>query len=279
MNRVLEKTVDGSPSAVVTQAIEAAGDAPIMALPSIPLVRAAISAVEGISPGETIRLVAPERVMKAIRDEFGTAGQLATLVEQEAIAFRVGDEADVGAYLASESGYTSFTGARAIGDEEPPVIGLAGDDANTSATLHEQAEALWEAADEFRLRTPPLGPAIEGLGEEVGEGIMDDLEEVLASDRTARMVGTDVDVAIVLALLTARNSGVLYDLGNWAENFRVASKATFSRKKGRLEDLGLIETEKVHQEVGRPRQRLVLSDDLEGLGPVELVTTADSVLD
>jgi DNA-binding MarR family transcriptional regulator len=48
------------------------------------------------------------------------------------------------------------------------------------------------------------------------------------------------------------------------EDTGVASKATFSRVKTRLEDRDLIETEKVPIDVGRPRLRLVLvPDDLE----------------
>uniref|UniRef100_UPI001E507812 transcriptional regulator TbsP domain-containing protein n=1 Tax=Halegenticoccus soli TaxID=1985678 RepID=UPI001E507812 len=39
------------------------------------------------------------------------------------------------------------------------------------------------------------------------------------------------------------------------------SKATFSRTKTRLEDMGLIDTEKVPIDVGRPRLRLKLGDD------------------
>ncbi|WP_256370423.1 DUF5821 family protein [Halorubrum sp. SD690R] len=42
----------------------------------------------------------------------------------------------------------------------------------------------------------------------------------------------------------------------------MASKATFSRAKSALEDAGLIETEKVPLDIGRPRLRLIATDEL-----------------
>ena len=53
----------------------------------------------------------------------------------------------------------------------------------------------------------------------------------------------------------------LYDISRWGEDTGVASKATFSRTKTRLEDRGLIDTTKVPIDVGRPRLRLLLGDE------------------
>uniref|UniRef100_UPI001E4BF87B transcriptional regulator TbsP domain-containing protein n=1 Tax=Halegenticoccus soli TaxID=1985678 RepID=UPI001E4BF87B len=57
------------------------------------------------------------------------------------------------------------------------------------------------------------------------------------------------------------------------------SKATFSRTKTRLEDMGLIDTEKVPIDVGRPRLRLKLGDDrLRQAGAGDLAGVAQSLL-
>jgi hypothetical protein len=54
---------------------------------------------------------------------------------------------------------------------------------------------------------------------------------------------------------------LLYDISKWGEDVGLASKATFSRTKTDLEEAGVVATEKVPIEVGRPRLRLRLGDD------------------
>jgi len=67
----------------------------------------------------------------------------------------------------------------------------------------------------------------------------------------------DISVAIVAA---AHSGALLNDLSTWAEEVGLASAATFSRRKKNLEDAGIIYTEKVPIEIGRPKQRLKLSN-------------------
>ena len=65
---------------------------------------------------------------------------------------------------------------------------------------------------------------------------------------------------MIALLVAARNEVLLYDISKWGEDVGIASKATFSRTKSRLEDAGVITTEKVPIDVGRPRLRLQLGD-------------------
>ena len=59
----------------------------------------------------------------------------------------------------------------------------------------------------------------------------------------------------------------------------MASKATFSRTKTRLEERGLIETEKVPIDVGRPRLRLLLGEErLREADAEELASVARELL-
>jgi len=60
----------------------------------------------------------------------------------------------------------------------------------------------------------------------------------------------------------------------------IASKATtFSRTKTKLEDMGLIDTEKVPIDVGRPRLRLKIGDErLSEADNGQLATVAQSIL-
>src|SRR5699024_2222448 len=66
---------------------------------------------------------------------------------------------------------------------------------------------------------------------------------------------------VELCLLAgAAHEVMLYNLSNWGEEVGVASRATFSRTKIRLEDAEILATEKVPIAVGRPRQRLLLGE-------------------
>ena len=67
-----------------------------------------------------------------------------------------------------------------------------------------------------------------------------------------------VDMSLFVA---AKHELLLYDISKWGEEVGVASKATFSRAKTNLEESGLIETEKVPIDVGRPRLRLLFGED------------------
>jgi hypothetical protein len=80
-------------------------------------------------------------------------------------------------------------------------------------------------------------------------------------------------------LVAARNNVQLYDISKWGEDVGLASKATFSRAKTTLEDKGLIDTESVAIDVGRPRLRLLLGDErLADADNDELATVAQSLL-
>lgn len=46
-------------------------------------------------------------------------------------------------------------------------------------------------------------------------------------------------------LVVAKNEELLYDISKWGKDAGVASKATFSRMKQQLEEMGLVNTEKV----------------------------------
>lgn len=100
--------------------------------------------------------------------------------------------------------------------------------------------------------------------------LLDQMEQIVDSDtrheferliEAARIENMgaldDISVAIVAA---AHSGALLNDLSNWAEEVGLASAATFSRRKQKLEDADVIYTERVPIEVGRPKQRLKLSD-------------------
>ena len=79
--------------------------------------------------------------------------------------------------------------------------------------------------------------------------------------------------------MAARNEVLLYDISRWGEDVGIASKATFSRTKTRLEDHDLIDTEKVPIDVGRPRLRLQLGQQrLRDADPAEFLAIVQDEL-
>ena len=90
---------------------------------------------------------------------------------------------------------------------------------------------------------------------------------------------SEVDEVVISLLAAASNEQLLYDISTWGERVGVASRATFSRKKSTLEEHGVIETEKVPIDVGRPRLRLLFGDErLHEADTDELVGVAGSML-
>jgi len=102
---------------------------------------------------------------------------------------------------------------------------------------------------------------------------------VLSSLQTARGDGEGLDEVTISLLVAARNGELLYDISEVGRDIGLAARATFSRTKTTLEDMGLIDTEKVPIDVGRPRLRLMLGDErLEDASTDELASVAQSLL-
>ena len=110
---------------------------------------------------------------------------------------------------------------------------------------------------------------METLEADIGPDAAADFETVLDSLETARGDGEGLDEVTISLLVAAKNGELLYDISKWGEDVGVASKATFSRTKTQLEDNGLLDTEKVPIDVGRPRLRLLLGDSRLGEADAE----------
>ncbi|MFB6071603.1 MAG: transcriptional regulator TbsP [Halobacterium sp.] len=220
-----------------------------------------------------VRLLAAEDVLKDVMDDFIVASQTANLVEAGDLELRVLADDARSSMLVTEDRTVALVEAGGL------VGGLATDDAEFATTAFDAVSEDWEGADEYSLRTPAIDRVRQTLEEDIGPDVEDDFEGVLASLETARGDGDGLDEVTVSLLVAAKNRELLYDISKWGEDVGIASKATFSRTKTKLEDLGLIDTEKVPIDVGRPRLRLKLSDErLEDASASELANTAQSAL-
>jgi hypothetical protein len=202
----------------------------------------------------TVNVVADNRLLKDVMGDFLVAGDAADLVADGTLTLRELDEdVDNTLLVAEDALYAVVTATDAVG-----ALAAAEDDFLGDA--YETYAALWERSEPFNLRTPPLSRVRETMEEQIGEAVRDDFDTVLASLDAARGDGDGLDEVTISLLVAAKNEALLYDISKWGEDVGIASKATFSRTKTRLEDMGIIDTEKVPIDVGRPRLRLKFAE-------------------
>ncbi|WP_435147015.1 transcriptional regulator TbsP [Halobaculum sp. P14] len=242
--------------------------------PSAQVVRALIDiAADRDGDLPTLDVVADERLLKDVMDDFLVAADAADLVDAGDLTLRNLDEDADNTILVGEDELYALVTA---GDY---VAALAADDDSFIADAHETYREVWADADQFNLRTPALSRVRETLSDEISDEVRADFDGVLQSLEAARGDGDGLDEVTISLLVAAKNDVLLYDISKWGEDAGIASKATFSRTKTRLEDMGLIDTEKVPIDVGRPRLRLKLGDDrLRGADAGELASVAQSML-
>ena len=219
------------------------------------------------------RLLVREDVLKWLRDNFVLASTAAELLAADTLAVRSATERLDGMLLVTEETVVSLL----TPDDEHSAALVTGDEEFVE-TARERWNSRWEEGEEFDLRTPAYTRVLDSLGEEFGSEMKSDFRTVLESVENMDEGGEWDEVGLSL-LVAAKHEQLLYDISRWGEDVGVASKATFSRTKTQLEEQGLIDTEKVPIDVGRPRLRLVLGEErLREADTEELASVARELL-
>jgi hypothetical protein len=203
----------------------------------------------------TLRVVADESILKDVVDDFIVASNAADLVDEGVLSLKTGIGTEKNSLVVTKRSVLSLVTT----DER--VAALATDDEAFVDSAYESYTAAWEQASAFNLRTPSISVVRGSLETDISPEVRTDFDTVLSSLQTARGNGQGLDEVTISLLVAAKNDVLLYDISKWGEDIGIASKATFSRTKTKLEDMGLIDTEKVPIDVGRPRLRLKLGDD------------------
>jgi hypothetical protein len=252
-------------------AFEGASGEIYLVAPPRDTVEAAIEVLDDVDD-VTVRLLVGERVLKDVLDDFLVASLAADLIDAGRLELRSGESGSNTLLVGGDR----VLAVVAAGDR---VAGLATEDGEFVERAVEEYADAWEAAEPYNLRTPAISRVRSSLRDSIGPEVADDFEGVLGSLETARGNGDGLDEVTISLLVAAKNEELLYDISKWGEDVGIASKATFSRTKTRLEEMGLVDTEKVPIDVGRPRLRLVLGDDrLRDASPDELASVAQSLL-
>jgi hypothetical protein len=230
--------------------------------------------VEVLAPDSPpVRLLADPSVLKDVMDDFLVASRAATHVEADVLDVRTHEDV-TNALVGTDAAIVAIV----HGTER--IAGLVTSDEAFVDDASDRLSLAWESAETHGLRTPSLERVRETLEAELGEATADDFDAVLSSLEAARGDGDGIDEITVSLLVAAKNEDLLYDISRWGEDVGIASKATFSRTKSRMEEAGVIQTLKVPIDVGRPRLRLQLADDrLASADVEELPRIAASMLE
>lgn len=220
-----------------------------------------------------LQMLARESVLKEAMNDFLIASRAADLINTDDLTLRILTDGADNSLLASDTTVTALVGA---GDA---VAAMTSEDDEFVSTVYEEYSETFRAAELYNLRTPAISQVRNTLSDDIGSDTREDFDSVMASMETARGNGQGLDEVTVSLLVAARNEQLLYDISKWGEDIGIASKATFSRTKTRLEDVDLIDTEKVPIDVGRPRLRLKLGDErLTNASTDDLAGVTSSIL-
>jgi len=200
-----------------------------------------------------VRLLGDSDELKSAFYSFLTASKIAELIRRDQLSLRTLTEPVQNTIFTTES------------ETVVPVIGkhsISSSDSELVSSVYSEFDSRFKTAEQYHLRTPALSVVKETLREEIGDDIADEFDEVLAHAEEISKSNEYLSIVEIILILAARNEVLLYDISKWGKNVGIASKATFSRAKSALEDAGLIETEKVPLDIGRPRLRLIATDKL-----------------
>ena len=255
---------------VLEEALETAEDGLFVVAPDAETIEGLVEVLAADSP--SVRLLAEPAALKDVMADFLLGSRAANHVESGTLEIKTYDEG-TNALLITDASVVAVVRAA------DRVAGLTTDDEAFIGSANDRFREIWNTAEPYHLRTPSLDRVRETLRAELGDATVDDFDAMLSSLDTARGDGQDLDEVTISLLVAAKNEDLLYDISKWGENVGIASKATFSRTKTRLEEDGLIETEKVPIDVGRPRLRLKLADErLLEASESELAGVARSML-
>lgn len=248
-NRQANTTAD-----LLTDVFSAVNGECLLVDPSLDMLKALGSLNPDTDVVANVRVLASEDTLKSVRDDFLVASALANHVDAEQLSIRAHTDTTGNAVVVSDD--QLFAILDTVNDT---TVALSATDDAFISDAYDTYTDRFDNAAAFDLRTPGRQRVHTTLSDSLSEATADEFETYLESLET---VSSDTVGVVSLALLAAaRNQEQLYEISKWGEDIGIASKATFSRTKTNLEDQGLIDTEKIPIDVGRPRLRLLIGDE------------------
>jgi hypothetical protein len=260
---MVTETVTGTPQETLRELLGAADAESVQYFldPPLDFLFALAEIGESIEGLPEIRVIGRHEALRQFRQDFLMGSRIADLVADGSVSLRETELSEQTPMVVGDGRLNSLVlvedVATAIETDEPSFLPEA----------VESCAELWENAEEYRVRTPPLGDLLvsirEDLGPEFERGFQASLD--VAQGLRDRTQFHEVKAALVVA---AENEMLHYDVSKWGEDSGLASTASFSRHKSKLEE-DVIDTEKQPVEMGRPRQRLKLTDEYRTIADEE----------
>ena len=269
-------TATGSISQLVRSPLGSPADEVVVVSGHVRVLREAVLAVAeaGEDAPAHVRILGTERALVEACDDFLTASRAADLTDEERLSMRADDGGHLPSLLVTANEVTTVS-ALPGGD----AVAVTTDDEDSVFTIRSAFVRAFSNATPFEVTVPGYSRLLESLDSAVGSDVRADVANVLQAGVTVRSSDAALDEIDTVLLMGGRNGAQLYELSEWAENLGLASRATMSSRKRQLEAAGLLTTEKIHADVGRPRQRLLIAaDSLQEASPADLVRAARSVL-
>lgn len=270
LHRVVSEDVStGQPTAVLERALDGASDSTVTCTDA-DLLFATVTALHALGderrPTGARLLTAPDVAKRAER-EFITATTLADLQASAGVELRTLSAPSLPEPVVVTDGAV-FTLLRGV-PHQTATVRITDDE--LCDAYRERVNKQWVDATAYDVDAFRRSRFLASLDGEFGAAFRRDFEQALA--KSSIHSDDNLDPVDLLVLLAAKHGEQSYELNRWGETFGVASVGKFSQSKRRLEEAGLIETEKVRSNsVGRPRQRLVAgTDELADATPEELV--------
>lgn len=269
MPTISEESIDDVLQSLLTDT----SDPVLFVEPATASIDALVATATELSDPPDLRVLANQSTLKDAAADFLVASQAADLIASAVLTLRSAPRTTATGLVVTPDWIgtiiTAGTHTAAVTTNDTTFLDAATDFYNSQ----------WETADGFRLRTPPLSRIRTTLRDTIGPEVEADFNAVLESLDTARGNGNGLDEVTISLLVAAKNQELLYDISKWGEDVGIASKATFSRTKTTLEELGLIDTEKVPIDVGRPRLRLKFAhEQLIGTNASDLAGIAQGLI-
>lgn len=260
--------VGDRPRSVLAEAT-APADELLLFTPSETIIADTISFLTDHEPQTQAQLVSHETVLDTVLNDFVLASRIADLQAADTLSLRQTDRMVVNSLLVADDNVT------AVVDGPGRCVGLRGTSLPVVKNARLRHQQYWNGGTPAQPQTPPLSDLEATMRTQLGESVAEDFTTIVQAAETATPARSALDGVTISLLAAANNDTLLYDLNRWGEDVGLASKATFSRTKTRLTDAGLVETEKVPIDIGRPRLRLCRDPDQ----PAEPVAFAEQARD
>ena len=281
-------TATGSVRRLVRGPIGSAPDGVVVVSDHVAVLREAVLAVAeaGDDAPDHVRMLGTEGALSGACDDFLAATRAADLADGGRLSIRVTEQDHLPSLLVT-GGEVGSPSRRSDAGEVTTISPLPGSDAvavrtgeaDSVATVRSAFVESFSNAAGYEVGVPGYTRLLESLDSAVGSDVRADLASVMEAGVTVRSSAGGLDEIDAILLVGGRNGAQLFELSTWAEDLGVASRATMSSRKRRLEAAGLLTTEKVHADVGRPRQRLIVAaEGPRDAPPADLIRGARDVL-